>query len=132
MQLGTTPGLREVKFVSPRFRDRIAPRVALELRRPSAAAWQWAARLGYALLPTPVPTQTGLTSYADATRHEVALGGGYHIGKVAGVDLSIEAAGQVHVLQPRSEDKDNPALPYAHFEVGGTILYGGATLEAKW
>jgi hypothetical protein len=132
VHLGTTPGLREVKFIAPRLRDTLSPRFALELRRPSAAAWRWAARLGYAVLPTPVPRQRGLTTYADATRHHLAVGGGYHLGKLAGVDLAIEAAAQVHLLQPRTEDKDSPSLPYAHFEVGGHILYAAATLEATW
>ncbi len=132
VHLGTTPGLREVSFPSPRFRDTIAPRLGVEIRRPSIEAWRWAARAGYAVLPTPVPRQSGLTTYADATRHQIAVGGGYHLGKVAGVDLAIDAAGQLHVLQPRSEDKDSPALPYAHFDVAGHILYGAATLEAKW
>ena len=119
----------------PRFRDTIAPRIALERRRPpadGAEAWQWAARLGYAVLPSPVPRQSGLTTYADATRHEIAIGGGYHLGKLAGVDLAIDVAGQLHLLVPRTEDKASAALPYAQFEVGGHILYGAATLEAAW
>jgi long-subunit fatty acid transport protein len=132
VHLGTTPGLREVSFPSPRFRDTIAPRLGVELRRPSAEAWRWAARAGYAVLPSPVPTQTGFTTYTDATRHQLAIGGGYHIGRLAGVDLALDAAGQLHLLAPRTEDKDNPALPYAQFEVGGHILYGALTLEATW
>jgi hypothetical protein len=132
VHLGTTPGLREVRFIEPRYRDTITPRIALEVRRPVGEPWRWAARVGYALAPTPVPRQSGFTTYADATRHQIAAGGGYHLGRVAGVDLSLEAACQVHVLQPRTEDKDNPALPYAHFDVGGHIVYGAATLEAAW
>ena len=124
---------RQVTFPSPRFRDTIAPRVALELREPdTTGSWRWAARVGYALLPTPVPRQSGFTTYADATRHQIALGGGYHLGKLAGVDLAIDAAGQIHVLQSRTEDKDSPSLPFAHFDVGGRIFHGAATLEAKW
>ena len=135
--LGTTPGLREVRFVSPDFRDTLAPRLALELRRPHGEAqapdaWRWAVRLGYAMQPSPVPRQSGFTTYADAARHEIALGGGYHLGRLAGVDFAIDAAGQLHLLAPRAEDKDSPALPFAHFDVGGRILYGAATLEAKW
>jgi long-subunit fatty acid transport protein len=134
VNLGTTPGLRQVTFPLPRFRDTIAPRLALEYRRPveGQERWRWAVRLGYAVQPSPVPRQSGLTTYADATRHQVAVGGGYHFGRAAGVDWSIEAAGQVHVFQPRSEDKDSPALPYAHFDVGGHIVYGATTLEAAW
>ena len=132
VHLGTTPGLREVKFISPRFRDTLAPRLGLELRRPFAEAWRWAARLGYAMLPSPVPRQSGLTTYADASRHQLALGGGYHLGRAAGVDLAIDAAAQLHLLAARTEDKDSPALPYARFDVGGRILYGAVTLEAAW
>ncbi len=132
VHLGTTPGLKEVSFPSPRFRDTLAPRLGLELKRPSAEAWRWAARLGYAVLPSPVPTQTGFTTYADATRHEIAVGGGYHLGKLAGVDLALDAAFQAHLFVPHSEEKDSPALPYASFDVGGHILYGVGTLEATW
>jgi hypothetical protein len=132
VQLGTNPGLRAVRFPSPRFRDTVAPRLAAEVRWPSAAAWRWAARLGYAVLPSPVPRQSGFTTYADATRHQIAAGGSVHLGQLAGVDSSADAAAQLHLLQPRSEDKDSPALPYAHFDVGGHILYASATVEAKW
>lgn len=131
-QLGTNPGLRAVRFPSPRFRDTIAPRLAAEVRWPSPADWFWAARLGYAVLPSPVPRQSGLTTYADATRHQLAAGGGVYLGKIAGVALVLDAAVQLHVLQPRSEDKDSPALPYAHFDAGGHILYAATTLEATW
>lgn len=132
VRLGTTPGLREARFPSPRFRDTLAPRLGLELRRPSAGAPRWAVRAGYAFQPSPVPRQSGLTSYADAARHQISAGGGYHLGRLAGVDLAIEAAGQLHVFTRRVEDKDSPALPYAHFEVSGHILYGSLALEATW
>lgn len=132
VKLGTTPGLREVRFPSPRFRDTVAPRLAFEVRWPSPDTWRWAARLGYAVLPSPVPRQSGFTTYADAARHQLAAGGGYHVGKLGGVDLAIDAAAQVHVLAPRHEEKDSPALPYAHFDVSGRIFHGSATLEARW
>lgn len=132
VRLGTTPGMREVKFLTPRFRDTLAPRFGLELRRPSAEAWKWAARLGYALQPSPIPRQTGFTTYADATRHQIALGGGYRFGRVLGVEIAADAAAQLHLFNPRATDKGNPALPYAHFEAGGRILYGSITLEAAW
>ncbi|APR82027.1 Hypothetical protein A7982_07376 [Minicystis rosea] len=132
VRLGTTPGLRDVKFPAPRFRDTLAPRFGLELRRPSPEAWQWAVRAGYAFQPSPIPMQNGLTSYADAKRHQIALGGGYRFGRAFGVDFSAEAAAQAHLFVTRTEIKDNPALPYARFEAGGRILYGAVTLEASW
>lgn len=132
VKLGTTPGLREVKFPQPRFRDTLAPRFGLELRRPSHDAWRWAARLGYAVLPTPVPRQTGFTTYADSTRHQIAFGAGYRLGRIVGVTFSVEAAGQIHVLAPRAEEKESPALPYAQYSVGGRLYYGAITLEAAF
>jgi hypothetical protein len=150
VKLGITPSQREARFPAPRFRDTVAPRFGVELRRPSTAKrpasaeprptstrppssiWRWAARAGYALSPSPVPMQTGFTSYADATRHLIALGGGYHIGRIAGVDLAIDLAGQVHLLNTRVEEKQSASLPYARFEVGGRIFHGAATLEATW
>lgn len=132
LNLGTTPGIRRVKFPSPRFRDTLAPRFGLELRRPSAEAWRWALRAGYALQPAPIPRQGGFTSYADANRHQFAFGGGYRFGRAFGVELSAQAAGQVHFLVTRTNDKDSPALPYAHFEAGGRIYHGAITLEASW
>ncbi len=77
VHLGTTPGLRPSPKLEPGFRDTVSPRVGVELRRPSAsaAAWRWAARAGYARVPSPVPDQKGFTTYLDATRHELAIGG---------------------------------------------------------
>ncbi len=134
VKLGTTPSQREVRFPLPRFRDTISPRFGVELRRPAgpSSTWRWAARAGYALSPSPVPPQTGLTTYADATRHQIALGGGYHIGRVIAVDLAVNAAAQLHLLNPRALDKANASLPYSHVDVGGKIVYGAATLEATW
>lgn len=132
VKLGTTPGLREVKFPLPRFRDTLAPRFGLELRRPSQDAWRWAARIGYAVLPSPVPRQTGFTTYADSTRHQIAFGAGYRFGRIAGFTFSAEAAGQIHVLAPRSEEKESPSLPYAQYSVGGRLYYGAITLEAAF
>lgn len=133
VNLGTTPGQREARFPSPAFRDTLSPRLAVELRRPLGADAHRAlsARLGYALAPSPVPPQTSFTSYADATRHQLALGGGVQLGRFLGVDLSADLALQLHLLAPRSEEK-SPVLPFAHYEVGGRIVHGAATIEAAW
>lgn len=150
VHLGTTPGQREVRFPAPNFRDTLTPRVGFELRpstsepspcahlhgdpsaRGPAAIPRWAVRAGYAVAPSPVPAQIGFTTYADSTRHEIAIGGGAHLGRFAGVDLSIDVAGQLHLLEPRAVQKETLSLPYARHEVGGRILHGAATLEAAW
>jgi hypothetical protein len=175
VRLGTTPSLREVRFIEPRFRTTLSPRLALELRYPAPARgaslgepslasgratappsadapspprsrarrpaapsseadppWRWAIRGGYVLAPSPVPPQTGFTSYADATRHGVSLGGGYRFGRALGVELSASLATELHILEARREQKPSASLPYASYEVSGLILHGAATLEAAW
>lgn len=132
VHLGTTPGLREVEFPSPRYRDTLSPRVGLELRRPAEGEWRWALRAGYAMAPSPVPRQGGLTTYADADRHQLAFGGGYRFGRLLGVELGADAAFQAHLLTARVTDKDSPALPYAHFQAGGQIYHGALTVQAAW
>jgi hypothetical protein len=79
-----------------------------------------------------VPPQTGFTSYADATRHGVSLGGGYRFGRALGVELSASLATELHILEARREQKPSASLPYASYEVSGLILHGAATLEAAW
>lgn len=167
VRLGTIPSLREVRFIEPRFRTTLSPRVALEIRRPAPARsldlgepfgadepqpksstktslpsergapeadppWRWAVRGGYVLAPSPVPAQTGFTSYADSTRHGVSLGGGYHVGRALGVDLSLNLAAELHFLEPRLEQKPSAALPYASYEVSGLLLHGATSLEGAW
>lgn len=161
VRLGTTPGQREARFVEPRLRDTLSPRFGLEIVRPDteapprppgkpgaapptkghsysrgdaagAAPWRWSVRAGYVLSPSPLPPQNGFTSYADATRHGLALGGGYRFGRVVGVDLSAQLAGQLHLLATRLEQKPSPALPHAEYQVGGHMLYGAASIEGVW
>lgn len=133
VQLGTTPSQREARFILPRFRDTLSPRVGLELRRPASRdAWRWAARLGYALSPSPVPPQTGFTSYADADRHTAALGGGLRLGRAAGVDLTADLALSLHLLAPRQEQKESDSLPFSRYEVAGRLLSGSLTLQGTW
>jgi hypothetical protein len=140
VRLGTVPSQREARFVAPRFRDTLSPRAGLELLLPAprrgaeddAPSYRWAARAGYALSPSPVPPQTGFTSYADADRHTIALGGGHRFGRVAGVDLAADVAFQLHLLAPREEQKPSDSLPFAHYEVGGRIFSGALSLQGAW
>jgi opacity protein-like surface antigen len=97
-----------------------------------AQRWRYALRAGYVLSPSPVPAQTGLTSYADATRHGMALGGAVRVGRWAGVDVAVGLAGQLHLLVERSEEKPNPSLPYARYDVSGNVFFGSFGVEATW
>jgi hypothetical protein len=146
LKLGTTPGLRTARFVEPRFRDTLSPRLGLELRWPAAGGalagaptpsgaatdWRYALRAGWLYAPSPVPRQTGLTSYADASRHAIALDGGVRFGRVAGVDLSASLGAQHHLFVPRDDEKPSPALPNASITVDGHIVYVAGALEGAW
>lgn len=134
VKLGTTPSLREVRFPAPRFRDTLSPHVGVEVSREvgPAGAYRLAARAGYALAPSPLPPQTKLTSYADANRHQIAIGAGVRAPRIAGVRFSLDLAAQLHLLEPHTEQKESASYPYASFDVGGRILYGAATLGATW
>jgi hypothetical protein len=133
VMLGTTPSQRQAVFPEPRFRDTFSPRVGVELRRPiggPGAPWVWALRGGYAFVPSPVPPQNGFTSYADGDRQELTFGGAVNLGRAVGVDWRLDAAGQVHVLDDRSFDKSDVALPHAHYEASGHVFFGSLGILA--
>lgn len=143
VDLATKPALGRASFVEPRFRDTVSPRLGVEWRHPSAPLppsfladtslvpdpWRVALRAGYAYEPSPVPAQTGFTSYADSARHAVGLGAAYHVGEVLGIDVTVSAAAQVHALERRQEKKPSPALPFAEYSVSGEMVRGSIALE---
>lgn len=143
VELATSPALKKGRFVQARFRDTLSPKLGLEWRHPAPPMsasffaepsavpdpWRLALRAGYAYAPSPVPAQTGFTSYADAARHAVGLGAAYHFGDVLGVDLTLSLAGQFHTLEGRREQKESPALPFAEYTVAGEIVRGSVALE---
>lgn len=146
VNLGTTPALRAARFVEPRFRDTLSPRLGLEWRTPARPLpttffgndpsrapdpWKLALRTGYSFTPSPVPAQKGFTSYADSSRHTFGLGAAYHFGDLFGVDLSLSLAAQFHGLEPRTEKKASAALPFAEYHVDGQIIRGSLALEGS-
>jgi hypothetical protein len=149
--LGTSPALRQVRFVEPRFHDTLSPKVGLEWKWPSPALpatffgaeprpadphapepWKVALRAGYAYVPSPVPPQTGFTSYADAARHMVGVGAAYHFGDVLGIDFGVSLALQLHELEHRSEKKESPALPFYEYRVAGEMARGSIAIEGAF
>lgn len=146
LDLAITPEELEARFVAPRFRDTLSPQMGIELRalelppgtlpRPADANERLpprlAVRAGWAMYPSPVPNQTGFTSYADSTRQVFTLGAGYHFGKPWGVELQANAALGLHVLPVRHFDKQSDALPMAHYTASGHIYHGALSLEGAW
>lgn len=144
--LGTVPSQFEARFIEPRFRSTLSPRLGLEYKKPlkelqskklddnalGIKPWAWVLRGGYAYSPSPVPRQTGLTSYADSNRHTLSAGGGYRLGKALGVEFFVQAAAALHWLSTRKEQKPSDSLPHSSYVTSGEIFFGSLGMEALW
>jgi long-chain fatty acid transport protein len=87
------------------FHDTSAPRAGLEWRPTEALAL----RAGYGLVPSPVPAQSGATSFLDGTRHVIALGAGYvfrHLPELFPASLALDAHLQAQVMPAVGWAKD--------------------------
>lgn len=94
----------------PRFEDRLVPRIGAEYTFPLGAALELPLRAGYVYEATPVPPQTGSTSFLDSTRHLLSVGAGM---QVRGLDpvlaggLRLDLALQWGLLEQRDQTKLN-------------------------
>lgn len=128
--LDLTPPLVSTTNPAASFDDTLGARLGAELRRGGPRT-RWALRGGWAYVPSPVPAQTGLTSFADGDRQVFTLGGGLTLADWAplltrpiALDLAL---GWQHVAH-RLTAKDTPSYPGEAFGSGGNILQ--ATLSS--
>ena len=134
VRLAIAPPLVEVLFPEPHFNDQWVPRLGAELRRRLSPHLDFAARLGYAYERSPVPNQTGLTSFADNDRHIVSFGASLGLRDLIRVlpkPLSIDVALQVHDLEPRTTVKSTPYVGQG-FSSSGYMLFLSAMLGARF
>jgi hypothetical protein len=135
VQLGVSPSLVQALFGTDSFQNTWVPRLGVEWRRAIGRRFMAAARGGYAYERSPVPDQTGLTSFADGNQHVIALGGGFqvaHLGDVLEHPLSLDVALGWHELEPRTTLKDPRLFPGAGFTAGGRIVHLSFTLTARF
>ena len=133
--LAIAPALVTPSLPTPRFDDQWIGRLGAEVRRTLTAHLGLAARLGYAYVPSPVPPQTGLTSFADNDRHVIAFGAGLLLRDLLRIlpkPLSLEVALQLHELAPRTTVKDPHLTASPGFTSSGTIVHVTAGLEARF
>lgn len=113
----------------PGFHDIVVPKLAVE-RTGRSRRTEWAARGGYAFVPSPAPEMTGRQSLLDNHRHVVAAGLGA-AWPAAAVPLRVDAWLQLHVLQPRRHTKDAAAFgaddppPFDTIDTGGRVVAAG-------
>ena len=125
--LGISPPLIDTLFPDDDFNDTLAPRASVEWRPGRAAL-----RAGYALEPSPVPAQVGLTSFADNERHVFALGGGMSLDVLRPIlahPIRIDLGLQLHHLRERITVKTQEIFPGKAFSSGGDILRAALTLS---
>jgi long-chain fatty acid transport protein len=112
------------------FHDTVTPRLGAEWR--ASPRWRW--RAGVAYLPSPVPAQTGLTSFADGARTLASAGAGWRIepGAIlaAPIDLDLGVAWQ-HVLHELVV-KDAALQPGGAFSSGGDLLQASASATVRF
>jgi long-chain fatty acid transport protein len=134
LNLSISPALLSARFPDARFQDIWVPRLGLEWRRDLRRWLGLAARIGYAFEKSPVPPQTGLTSFADNDRHIVGWGAGLEFRKLHYIHgpIKLDVAMQLHELVYKATSKDPRFDPGGGFNAGGYLLHMSATLEAKF
>jgi long-chain fatty acid transport protein len=100
----------------PRFRDIFAARAGVEWRALERGPWALDVRGGYGFEPSPVPPQTGATSYLDGDKHTFTVGAGL----VRAGRFAVDAHAMVQVLGSTRVERIGGIL-----EGGGAVLSGG-------
>lgn len=140
------PNPQPVTLVAPGFSNRFVPHFGVEYVFPVAGGVRHLAgdpierrlvevpvRAGYVYERSPVPPQTGVTSFIDANRHTASLGTGVTLnapGSVLMGSVTLDVHGQLSVLPERLTYKDNPADFTGDYRSSGTMLGLGTTLTA--
>ncbi len=132
--LDLEPPLVSTAQPASNFTDTISSRVGVEYRRPGRRT-DLAVRAGGAWLPSPVPAQTGLTSYADGDRRLLSAGLGIRLADWAPIltrpvdlDLAVQWQSVAHQLTRKQLE---PA-PGQAFSSGGNILHAGASATVRF
>jgi len=134
--LDITPPLVSTEVPTPGFTDTVNARVGAEYRHaPADARTWWALRGGWGYQPSPVPEQTGITSFADGDRMLVTLGAGITLAdwrpillKPIEFDLGLQWQHVAHRLTV----KDVETYPGEAFSSGGEILHAGISSTIRF
>ena len=134
LSLDLSPPLVQTAQPPAGFTNTLEGRVGAEYRFGGPQT-RYALRGGYAYVPTPVPNQVALTSFADNDRHTLALGFGLTLADYAPlltrpIDLSIGL--QWQHLQKRMTVKDAMQFPGEAFSSAGDIVHLGTSMTVSF
>ena len=101
------PAVGQERVLSPGFVDTVNMRAGVEWRLLKDLL---ALRAGYQYRPSPVPDQTSGTNIIDCNAHVLATGFGltFDLPSAFARPVTIEAAYQVQLLEPRAASKNSP------------------------
>ncbi|HEY5927024.1 MAG TPA: hypothetical protein VIV11_35295 [Kofleriaceae bacterium] len=127
--LDIAPPLVDTMLPPANFRNIVSPRLGGEWTTGS-----WRLRAGAAYLPSPVPAQTGITSFADGARTVATLGAGVRIPPneilLQPIDFDF-GVGWQHVMHD-SVEKDMALVPGSAFSYGGNIVQANLTSTVRF
>ena len=128
VDLGLNPPMVQAFWPPDNFQDVISPRIGFEYRHDFAKKkLRLAARMGYVYAPSPVPAQVGLPSLVDNTRHVIAAGLGFRIGRIASwfpYPVSLDLGVQYHAMTTRKAQRNLLSDP-----MGGGLVSEGSLIS---
>lgn len=130
VDLGIDAPVRTFRAPDPGWSDTLVPRVGAEKRLRVGPKHWLALRAGYWFVQSPVPEQTGLTNFADASRHVTTAGAGLSFPDL-GLPVTAEIALQAHWLVRREMKKGDDTAPGGDFDAGGRVLAGAVGLRTE-
>lgn len=122
-------------YPAPGFHDLLMPAVGIEWRAVDGALGDRLAldlRAGYRFEGSPVPDQSGESSFGDADKHIVSAGLGVELRRLTQVlprPLSVDAFWALTVLPQRAFYKADPRSAVGDFTVSGLVWQAGGQLR---
>jgi len=122
VDLGADPAVLGGIVPARELDDRWVLSAGIEGRIPLPLGCALALRAGYQYRPTPIPDQTGWTSYVDSDVHLASTGLGFSTPVARAARLRLDWAFQVQRLVPRSVAKDPDVFVVTGFRSEGWVL----------
>ncbi|HUQ01180.1 MAG TPA: outer membrane protein transport protein [Kofleriaceae bacterium] len=132
--LDIAPPLVSTTVPPSAFTDTVDAKLGVEYKHRGART-DFSVRAGAAYKPTPVPPQTGLTSWADGDRVELTAGGGITLADWAPIltrPIELDVAVQWQHVAHQLTQKQLETFPGEAFSSDGNILHAGCSATVRF